>query len=229
MSTNLQNKDLRTRAYVLRRTNYGEADRILNLLTPEGKVSVMAKGVRKEKSKLAGNIEMFCLIDINIHQGKSDFGVVTSAKMVKYCANLIKDFTKMELASLFLKKINAASENSDSDEFFAIIDQSFEGLDKNMDPRIVETWFWFSLAKACGEEINLYRDTSGQKLNPEKHYVWDITEAALKEHDNGDIGADEIKIMRLMLTSKLGLIEKIKGLSSKIDPILYISKSVNKI
>ncbi len=41
--------DLRTRAIVLRRTNYGESDRILNLLTPEGKVAVLAKGVRKEK------------------------------------------------------------------------------------------------------------------------------------------------------------------------------------
>lgn len=41
--------DLHTRAIVLRRTNYGETDRILNLLTPEGKKSVLAKGVRREK------------------------------------------------------------------------------------------------------------------------------------------------------------------------------------
>ena len=47
---NMQN-DIRTKAYVLRRTNYGEADRILNLITPEGKISVIAKGVLKEKSK----------------------------------------------------------------------------------------------------------------------------------------------------------------------------------
>lgn len=51
--------DLRTQAIVLRRTNYGESDRILNLLTPEGKVSVIARGVRKEKSRLAGSIELF--------------------------------------------------------------------------------------------------------------------------------------------------------------------------
>ena len=52
MLTNIQNnlKDLKTRALVLRRTNYGESDRILNLITPVGKVSAMAKGVRKEKS-----------------------------------------------------------------------------------------------------------------------------------------------------------------------------------
>lgn len=47
-------RDVKTLAYVMRRTNYGEADRILNLITPEGKMSAIAKGVRKEKSKLAG-------------------------------------------------------------------------------------------------------------------------------------------------------------------------------
>ena len=53
MPKNTANKDLKTLGIVLRRTNYGEADRILNLITPVGKVAAMAKGVRKEKSKLA--------------------------------------------------------------------------------------------------------------------------------------------------------------------------------
>ena len=35
-------RDLKTKAIVLRLTDYGEADRILHLLTPEGKKSVMA-------------------------------------------------------------------------------------------------------------------------------------------------------------------------------------------
>ena len=63
MSKNtLDNKDIRTKAFVLKRTNYREADRILNLITPEGKISAIARGARREKSKLAGGIEMFCLI-----------------------------------------------------------------------------------------------------------------------------------------------------------------------
>ena len=49
MSSNTIKKDIRTLGYVLKRTNYGEADRILNLITPQGKISAIAKGVRKEK------------------------------------------------------------------------------------------------------------------------------------------------------------------------------------
>ena len=56
-------KTSRSRAIVLRRTNFGEADRIVDLLTPSGRVSVMARGVRREKSKLAGGIELFALCD----------------------------------------------------------------------------------------------------------------------------------------------------------------------
>ena len=81
MRENTQNKDYRTLGFVLRRTNYGEADRILNIITPKGKISAIAKAARKEKSKLAGGIEMFSLTDLNIHQGRSEFAIITGAKM----------------------------------------------------------------------------------------------------------------------------------------------------
>ena len=51
--------DIRTKALVLRRTNFGEADRIINFLTEQGIISAIAKGVRKEKSKLAGSTTNF--------------------------------------------------------------------------------------------------------------------------------------------------------------------------
>ena len=74
---------LRTEAIILRRTNYGEADRILNVLTPEhGKVSAIAKGVRKAKSKLAGGLELFAVSDITILKGKSDMGTFEAARAV---------------------------------------------------------------------------------------------------------------------------------------------------
>ena len=53
------NTPYRTEAIILRRTNYGEADRVISLITPDrGKISGIAKGVRKPKSKLAGGLEL---------------------------------------------------------------------------------------------------------------------------------------------------------------------------
>ena len=50
----MNNSRKKTLAIVLRRTDFGEADRIVNLLTPNGKQVAIARGVRKPKSKLAG-------------------------------------------------------------------------------------------------------------------------------------------------------------------------------
>lgn len=60
----------RLKAIVLRRTDYAEADRVLQLLTPKGRRAVIAKGVRRERSKLAGGIELFALCDVVVHSGR---------------------------------------------------------------------------------------------------------------------------------------------------------------
>ena len=49
-----------TEAITLRRTDFGEADRILTLFTPTyGKVRAIAKGARRTTSRLAGHLEPF--------------------------------------------------------------------------------------------------------------------------------------------------------------------------
>ncbi|MCR5832503.1 MAG: DNA repair protein RecO [Candidatus Saccharibacteria bacterium] len=220
--------DTRTLAYVLRRTNYGEADRILNLLTPEGKISAMARGVRKEKSKLASNIEMFCLIDLNVHEGKGNLAVVTSAKSLKFYQNIITDYARLNLASMILKKANAASDVN-SKELFDIVDQALAALNEKQSLELVETWFWFNYAKVNGEQINLYRDTDGEKLKEDCRYFWDVAESALRPAENGEIGASEIKLMRLMLSSKLALVSRVRDIGPVLGSISYIAKALNKL
>lgn len=59
--------------------NYGEADRILTVFTERlGKVKVLAKGVRKISSKLAGSLEPFNILELELHAGKT-FYAITSA------------------------------------------------------------------------------------------------------------------------------------------------------
>lgn len=230
MSGNLQDKknDIRTLAYVLKRTNYGEADRILNLITPVGKISAIAKGVRKEKSKLAGNIEMFSLIDMNIHFGRGNLAVITSAKMLEYYNNLLQDFEKLELAGLILKKVSLAAEHSDNAEFFEIINQSLKGLQDSVKTSLVEVWAWFRLAKASGEEVNLYFDTEGEKLREDERYSWDQMEMSLAKNPRGNIGADEIKMMRLLVSADLEVVARVKNAEIALPEILQIARAVNR-
>ena len=221
-------KDLRTKAFVLRRTNYGEANRILTFITPEGKFSAMAKSVRREKSKLAGGIELFCLSDIVIHQGKDEFGIVTSAKLLKYYQNIVTDVAKLELGSLILKKINQAAETIDSPEFFSLTEQALEAIDKNYNLSLIESWFLFNLARVKGEVLNIHRDVSGNKLEEGQTYVWNSVEEALEPKIGGNIGKNEIKLMRLMIASKLEIVEKVKNIEGMLPSVLYIARSVIK-
>ncbi len=208
--------DLRTHAIVLRRTNYGESDRILNFLTPEGKISALARGARKEKSRLAGGIELFSVADIVVHNGRASLATLTSAKMLKFYGNILSNITKVELASSFLKKLERASEQTDNPEYFSLLNQALSGLDANIPEKTVATWFDFNFLRATGEEINLYRDADGQDLSPELRYFWDPLEKALRPDQRGNIGAAEIKLARLLLTSKLRTIANI----SHIDLVL---------
>lgn len=228
MSMNMRD-DVKTLAYVLRRTNYGEADRIINLITLNGKMSAIAKGVRKEKSKLAGGVEMFSLIELNVHRGKGEMGVVTSAKMLKYYNNIVSDLKKMELAALILRKVSLLAESSDNPEYFKIVDQSLTCLDSGVGMKIVESWFWLNLLKASGEEINLYRDVDGKKLLAENRYTWDAMGTVFVENKNGDYDANDIKVLRLILTTDLKMVARIKNINEMMPKILKLIHTVSKI
>ena len=226
MSNNIARKDIRTLGYVLRRVNYAEFDRILNLITPQGKIVAIAKGARKEKSKLAGSIEMFSLTDFNIHFGRSEFGLITGAKMQKHYGNIVKDLSKMEAAAMILKKIDRASENSDNPEYFRILEQGLIGLDAGINLKIIEAWFLMNLKRAAGEEINLYRSTDGEKLAENMRYSWDVGENAFAKDERGEFGANEIKILRLMSTVDLKVVNRVKANDEMVDKILRFVRIV---
>jgi DNA repair protein RecO (recombination protein O) len=72
---------LKTEAVVLRSMRYGEADRILHFYTPQrGRLSGIAKGVRKTRSRFGGRLEPFCRVELVLHQGRSDLMTVTGAQ-----------------------------------------------------------------------------------------------------------------------------------------------------
>ena len=74
---------LKTEAIVLRSLRYGEADRILHLYTPHrGRLSAIAKGVRKAKSRFGGRLEPFFRLQAMLHEGRSDLMTVTGVETI---------------------------------------------------------------------------------------------------------------------------------------------------
>jgi DNA repair protein RecO (recombination protein O) len=104
-----------TEAVVLKSFDYGEADRILTLYTPQmGKVRTIAKGVRRTKSRKAGHLDLFTRTQLVMARGKQ-LDVITQADTLEsfpemrtnlarvnqahYVAELVENFTAEGLAN----------------------------------------------------------------------------------------------------------------------------------
>src|SRR5205814_1274862 len=104
---------INTQGVVLSRTDFGEADRIIHFLTPDhGKVTGIAKGVRKSKSKLAGGIELFSISELTFIVGKSEIYTIISARLINHFDNIVKDLNRTNIGYDFLRMVNKATEDN---------------------------------------------------------------------------------------------------------------------
>ena len=137
------NNQIITQGIILSRTDYGEADRILTLLTPDhGKLHLLAKGVRKVKSKLAGGIELFSISHITYIRGRGEMGTLISTRLIHHYDKIVKDITRVQLGYELIKQLNKATEDEPEPEYFELMQQAFEALDDTTTgTELIQVWF----------------------------------------------------------------------------------------
>ena len=220
----MNNSRKKTLAIVLRRTDFGEADRIINLLTPNGKQVAIARGVRKPKSKLAGGIEFFSLNEVVLIEGKSEMKTLSSARMCEFFGEILKDFERTDFAYQAIKKVSNLCEHIESAEFFEILLKVFRSLnDSEISLDLVRKWFILKIAEFSGDEINLETDKNGKKLQENLMYDFDFYDKVFVESFSGKFDANDIKFLRLMVSSEPKVVSKIKGCDiflNKIEEII---------
>jgi DNA repair protein RecO (recombination protein O) len=215
----------RTQAIVLRRTNYGEADRILQLLTPDGKRNVMAKGVRREKSRLAGGIELFAICEVVITEGRGELGILTSARLAHFFSNIMHDYDRMQFAYTAIKLVSSASEMVNGPEWYDVLAETLAGLDaRSIHLGTVQVWFYLHYSALMGYELSLWHDNAGEKLSPDKTYRYDVAERGLRPVDGGELSAEHIKLLRLIATRPLKVLSQIGGIDEIIGNCLLVAR-----
>lgn len=219
-------KPVRTKAIVLRRTNYGEADRIVQLLTKQhGKVSVMAKGARREKSKLAGGIELLAINDVTILPGKSDLWTLTGAKMDTFFTHIMSDYERMQFAYEAIKQIARAAEQVDDEAFFILLETTFESLnDQSIVLDITISWFWLQLAILLGVGLNLATDINGMKLIEDQNYRFDTDAMSFVFNEHGEFTTEHIKLLRLLSSHPPKVAASVKQIDKILSPVLWLSE-----
>jgi len=192
-------KQLVTRGIILARTDYGEADRIITLLTPDqGKLRLMAKGVRRVKSRLAGGIELFSVSDITFIRGRSDIGTLVSARLGKHYRHIVTDINRTMLGYDVIKMLNKATEDEPEPEYFDLLQQAFEALDNpEIEPGLIRLWFMMQLLRLGGHTPNLQTDVAGAKLSADATYHFSFDDVAFVVAPQGRFTANHIKFLRL--------------------------------
>jgi DNA repair protein RecO (recombination protein O) len=222
---------LQTSGTVLRRTDYGEADRIVTMLTPDyGKLRLMARGVRKPKSKLAGGIELFSVSDVTFIRGKGDIGTLISTRLVKHYGRIVNDIERVRLGYDLIKLLDKVTEDEPEPEYFELMEQALEALD---DPEISQTliraWFSAQLLAQAGHSPNLKTDTSGRDLQPGQKYGFDFERMSFEPIEKGGFAGDDIKFLRLLFNGNrpkaLSRVDGLDGLLGRCAPPLSVMLS----
>jgi DNA repair protein RecO (recombination protein O) len=110
----MSSRAVKTEAVVLRSMRYGEADRILHLYTPHrGRVSAIAKGVRRARSRFGGRLEPFFRLHIELHEGRSELLTVTGAQTIDGHARLRSDARALDAAARACDAVGRLFETSE--------------------------------------------------------------------------------------------------------------------
>ena len=215
----------RTRAIVLRRTNYGEADRVMRLITPLGQRSVIAKGARREKSKLAGGIELFGITDIVINSGRGDLGILTSARLVHFYRHILEDYDRLQFGYEVINLVSKASEHIDEPEWYGVLSEVFMGLDALTIPlQLTQSWFYLHYAELTGYELNLDRDLTGAMLDQEKTYMYDVSEKGLRLAAQGELQSQHIKLLRILANRPISVVAQVGGIEDILPDVWLVSR-----
>jgi len=140
-----------TDAIVLSRFDYGEADRILTLLTPElGKIKAIAKGIRRPTSRIGGSLEPLAELRLQLAKGRT-FDVVTQVTMQHAWLGLRDDLEVTATAWYCAELVDRSLEERHAAEpLYLLLRRSYELLDAGMAPGRVARWFEMRLCDELG-------------------------------------------------------------------------------
>lgn len=149
---------------MLRSMDLGEADRVLTVLTPRlGKLRVIAKGIRRPRSRLGGGLEPFSDVHLVLAVGRT-FDVVTQASLEDPHLGLRDDLHSTAAAWYVVELVDRFCEGtSESHQAFELLAQALSALDANpaaVSREIVARWFELHLLDAMG-----FRPELGQCLD----------------------------------------------------------------
>lgn len=113
-------KTERTDAFVLRATDYRDADRIMTLLTRRfGRISAVARSARRSRKRFGGRLEACMHLDVGLQFGRGDLATLTDANVVEAHLGILQALPRMRGAGAGLELVRlVAPERAEDQRLF---------------------------------------------------------------------------------------------------------------
>lgn len=204
----------RTEALILRRSDFGEADRLLLLATPGGKRRVVAKGVRKTTSKLAGHLELFTHANLLLAVGRN-LDLVTQSETLNGHGTLRTSLPRLSCAYYAAELYDRFTEEDDeSQQIFELLVAILGALDQSAHPDLVLRAYELRLLHLAGYRPHLhYCAVCGVRLSPEAEYFSPSLGGMLCPDDRHadrvalPLGGATFRLLRYLQTQPLTVVE----------------------
>jgi DNA repair protein RecO (recombination protein O) len=136
---------------ILAKINYSEADRIFFILTPDyGRITLIAKGVRRLKSRKRGFLEVFNQIDFQATRG-INLDILTDVNLIKSHENIRKNLKKTTLAYYFAEVLlKILAEGEKNEPVFNIAISYFDKLETRSDLKKLRQEFLSDILTSLG-------------------------------------------------------------------------------
>lgn len=136
---------------ILSRKNYNEADRILVIFSKHfGKLTLLAKGIRKIKSKKRGHLEIFSKIKFSATKGHG-FDIMTEAETINDFAGVRTNLNKISLGYYFCEVVNKIThEDGRASTVYSLLSAALEELGKQLELKKLRLKFIYDLLIEMG-------------------------------------------------------------------------------
>lgn len=165
-------RSLRVEAVVLRHTDWGEADRLLTIFTRElGKVRVVAKGVRRLRSRKAGHLEPFTRSALMLARGR-DIWIVTQADTLDAYLPLGESLERTAYAAYIAELLDRFTyEEGENSSLYRLFVEALERVATLEDPVPAIRYYEVRLLDLLGFRPELQHCVScGAEIKPEAQF-----------------------------------------------------------
>jgi DNA repair protein RecO (recombination protein O) len=206
-------------AIVLRRLDYGEADRILTLLTREhGKLAAIAKGARRSRAKAASSLDLFTRSRMMLARGRN-LDVIAQVERNGDVRHISGDLLRTASASLISEVVDKVlEERHPMDDVFDLVVASLTRLNQpSSSPRAETSWFLMRILDLLGYQPQLHNCAGCGAPLPEAS-AWfspllgGVLCARCGAHDQGGSPAsvNGLKVLRVMASGDRQLFDRLR-------------------